>query len=204
MCKLQILPVVSGYKVDGGFMNLLWVFAQVPATPIGLCSELLKSISHLLGWGILQNPGWVHQSGLFIFLASNWLVARSSIWTVVLGGVRIGYHSNHIWYRNRLEPVFDCSFWEPVTEEEFYALELHSAHSGLSSLMFFPFLSCLLSLPLYKYCTAASRYFPYYQGIWICTRSVPVPMHSFAKLFYATCYLFIRYDMIKTSSVYKQ
>lgn len=30
--------------------------------------------------------------------------------TVVLGGVRIGYHSNHIWYRNRLEPVFDCSF----------------------------------------------------------------------------------------------
>lgn len=116
LCKLQILPVVSGYKVDGGFMNLLWVFAQVPATPIGLCSELLKSISHLLGWGILQNPGWVHQSGLFIFLASNWLVARSSIWRVVLGGVRIGYHSNHIWYRNRIEPVFDCSFWEPVTE----------------------------------------------------------------------------------------
>lgn len=140
MCKLQILPVVSGYKVDGGFMNLLWVFAQVTATPTGLCSKLLKSISHLLGWGILQNPGWVHQSGLFIFLASNWLFARSSIWTVVLGGVRIGYHSNHIWYRNRLEPVFDCSFENQLLSKSFMHLNFFQHIQDLVLWCFFLFL----------------------------------------------------------------
>lgn len=203
MCKLQILPVVSGYKVDGGFMNLLWVFAQVPATPIGLCSELLKSISHLLGWGILQNPGWVHQSGLFIFLASNWLVARSSIWTVVLGGVRIGYHSNHIWYRNRLEPVFDCSFENQLLSKSFMHLNFFQHIQDLVLWCFFPFFYPVCFHSHYT-STAASRYFPYYQGIWICTRSVPVSIQPFAKLFYAACYLFIRYNMIKTGSVYKQ
>lgn len=69
--------------------------------------------------------------------------------------------------------------------------------------MFFPF-SYPVCFHSHYTSTAASRYFPYYQGIWICTRSVPVSIQPFAKLFYATCYLFIRYNMIKTSSVYKQ
>lgn len=112
LCWPQILPVVSGYKVDGGFMNLLWVFAQVPDTPTGLYSELLKSISHLLGWGILQNPGWVHQLGLFIFCFKLACCTILNQQCSVIGQCE---HQQNVWYRNRIEPVLDCSFWEPVT-----------------------------------------------------------------------------------------